>query len=97
MNDKKATAASNEANKALMVGSVGSKATPLYLPDIMRRWEHEIKRCSMTDERLRDIVALERVLFLNLQDIELITYPSLNRLNGLAVDPIRFWKMLNFL
>ena len=80
-----------------MVESVGLKATPLYLPDIMRRWEREIRRCSMTDERLRDIVALERVLFLDLQDVELITNPSLNWFNGLAVDPIRFWKMLIFL
>ena len=80
-----------------MVESVGSKPTPLYLPDIMRRWEREIRGCSMMDERLRDIVALERVLFLDLQDVELITYTSLNWLNGLAVDPIRPWKMLNFL
>lgn len=43
----------------------------------------------MTDERLRDIVALNRVLFLNLQDVELITYPSLKRSNRLSVDLIR--------
>ena len=51
----------------------------------------------MMDERLRDIVALERVLFLNLQDVELIQYPDLKRDNGFPVDPIRFWKMLIFL
>lgn len=43
----------------------------------------------MTDERLRDIVALKRVLFLNFQDVELITYPSLKRDHLLSVDPER--------
>ena len=51
----------------------------------------------MTDEGLRDIVALERVLFLDLQDVELIQYPNLKWNNGFPVDPIRFWKMLIFL
>jgi len=91
LNDEKATVASNEANKALMVESVRSKVTaPLHLPDIMRRWEGEIRRCSMTNERLRDIVALDCVLFLNLQDVESIAYPSLKRDNRLSVDLKRF-------
>ena len=87
LNDEKATVASNEANKASMVESVRPKVTaPLHLPDIMRRWEGEIGRCIMTDERLRDIVAFDCVLFLNLQDVESIAYPSLKRDNRLSVD-----------
>ena len=57
----------NEANKTLMVKSVGPKVTaPLHVPDIMRRWECEIGSYSTMDERLRDIVALDCVRFLNL-------------------------------
>ena len=58
----------------------------LYLPDIMRRWEREIGRWGSTDERLRDIVALNRVLSLNIQDVEFKTNPSLKRDNRLSVD-----------
>ena len=91
MNDKKATIASNEANKSWMVGSVGSRSLlTLYLPDIMRRWKREIGRCGTTDERLRDIVALDCVLFLNIQDVEFITNLSLMRDNRLSVDLKRF-------
>ena len=54
----------------------------------MRRWEREIGRCSTTDERLRDIVALDRVLFLNLEDVEFITYPGVKPDNRLSIDLI---------
>jgi hypothetical protein len=52
----------------------------------MRRRERETGRCSTTDERVRYIAAVERVLFLNLEDVEFITYPGLNRDNRLSVD-----------
>ena len=91
LNDEKATVASDEANKAFMVESVRSEVTaPLHLPDIMRWWKGEIGRCIMTDERLRDIVAFDCVLFLHLQDVESIAYPSLKRDNRLSVDLKRF-------
>jgi len=60
----------------------------------MRRWECEIRRCRTTDERLRDIIALERVLFLNFQDVELVIYPGLKRNNRLSIDPICIYKIL---
>ena len=62
----------------------------LYLPDIMRKREREIGRCGSTDGQLRDVVALDCVLFLNLQDVEFITSPSLKRDDCLSIDMKRF-------
>ena len=74
-----------------MVGSVGSRSLhPPHLPDIMRRWERETGKCGLTDKGLRDIVALDCVRFLNIQDVEFITYPSLKRDDGLSINMIRF-------
>ena len=74
-----------------MVESVRSKVTaPLHLPDIVRRGERKIGRRCTTDERLRDIVAFDCILLLNLQGVELVTYPSLKRDNCLSVDLISF-------
>ena len=56
----------------------------------MRRWERETGKCGLTDKGLRDIVALDCVRFLNIQDVEFITYPSLKRDDGLSIDMIRF-------
>ena len=89
LNDEKATVVSNQANKPLLVESVGSKVTtPAGVPDKVGRWKREIGRLCTTDEWLRDIVAFERVLFLQLQDVEPITYASLKWDNRFSVVEI---------